>query len=43
MGIREKNTQYGTWVAIDHKIGINEEIIIKIGEDILRVSLVQGI
>lgn len=39
-GYQGKNTQYGTWVAIDHKIGINEEMIIKIGEDILRVSLV---
>lgn len=41
-GYQGKNTQYGTWIAIDHKIGLNEDIIIKIGEDILKASLVQA-
>ena len=35
-----KQTTSGTWVALDHKIGIEEDIILKLGDDIMKVSII---
>ena len=35
-----KQTTSGTWVALDNKIGIEEDIILKLGDDIMKVSII---
>lgn len=39
-GIEGKPSISGTWVALDNKIGIEDEVILKLGDDILKVMLI---